>query len=259
MQQCHTRENMFQLIFTLFDALLSNWKGKLIGISSDGASNMKGAFSGVVTCLQKLALPGLYCIWCCVHQMDLVVQKAIALFCNKNFVSSVMDITGHLHHQVNLNPEMQSKCLKFVNTHWLSMEQFLSWFNLNRCCLTQYFDEKRPSCSPTKFFWIMACLLKGFIQTVNSMLVAMQDLSNLLNEQEKCLELLMNTLKGDCNVKGLDQFTSVLEHVLCGSHQGSYEDAKTLIKDQDPFILCLLEDILTTAMPEYTKVIHSTA
>ena len=105
----------------------------------------------------------------------------------------------------------------------------------------------------------MACLLKGFIQTVNSMLVAMQDLSNLLNEQEKCLELLMNTLKGDCNVKGLDQFTSVLEHVLCGSHQGSYEDAKTLIKDQDPFILCLLEDILTTAMPEYTKVIHSTA
>ena len=34
---------MFQLIFTLFDALLSNWKGKLIGISSDGAFNITGA------------------------------------------------------------------------------------------------------------------------------------------------------------------------------------------------------------------------
>jgi hypothetical protein len=44
MQLHHTGENMFQLIVTFFDTLLSNWKGKLIGISSDGASNMTGAF-----------------------------------------------------------------------------------------------------------------------------------------------------------------------------------------------------------------------
>ena len=162
---------MFQLIDTFFDALLSNWKGKLIGISSEGAFNMTGAFSGVVTRLQKLALPGLYRIWCCAHQMDLVVQKAIAFLCDKNFVSSVMGITGHLRRQVNLISEMQSKCPRFVNTCWLSMEQFLSWLILNRPCLTQHFDEKRPSCSPTKSFLIMAYVLKGFVQTVNSMLV----------------------------------------------------------------------------------------
>ena len=46
---------------------------------------------------------------------------------------------------------------------------------------------------------------------------------------------------------------------MCESYQVSYEDAETLIKDQDSFILCLLEDILTTAVPDYTKVIHSTA
>ena len=60
-------------------------------------------------------------------------------------------------------------------------------------------------------------------------------------------------------MKGTDQFTDVLEHVLCVSYQASYEDAETLIKDQDLFILCLLEDLLTTAVTEYTKVIHSTA
>ena len=69
----------------------------------------------------------------------------------------------------------------------------------------------------------------------------------------------MNTLKEDCIVNGSDQFTDVLEHVLCGSYQVSYENADILIKDQHPFILCLLEDILTTAVPGYTKVIHSTA
>jgi hypothetical protein len=69
----------------------------------------------------------------------------------------------------------------------------------------------------------------------------------------------MSTLKEDCNVKGPDQFTYVLENVLYGSYQVSYGNAETLIKDQDKLILCLLEDILTTAVPEYKKVIHSTA
>jgi hypothetical protein len=105
----------------------------------------------------------------------------------------------------------------------------------------------------------MACVLKGFIQTVSSTLVAIQGLSTLLNEKEKCLELLVNTLKEGCNVKGPDQFTDEMGHVLCGSYQVSYENAEILIKDQDPFILCLLEDIFTTAVTEYAKVIHSTA
>ena len=83
MQHCHTGENLFQLNVMFFDALLINWKGKLIGISSDGASNMTGAFSSVVTCLQNLALPGLYHIWCCAHQMDLVVQKSIAFYATR--------------------------------------------------------------------------------------------------------------------------------------------------------------------------------
>ena len=93
-----------------------------------------------------------------------------------------MGITGHLCCQVNLISEMQSKCPQFFNTCWLSMEQFLSWLNLNRPPLTHHFDEKRPSCSPTKSFWIMAYVLKGFVQTVNSMLVAIIGLSSLLNE-----------------------------------------------------------------------------
>ena len=101
------------------------------------------------------------------------------------------------------------------------MEQFLSLLILNRPHLTQHFDEKRPSCSPTKSFWILAYVSKGFVLTVNSTLVAIQGLFTLLNEQEKFLEILMNTLKEDCIVNGSDQFTDVLDHVLCGSYKVS--------------------------------------
>ena len=83
----------------------------------------------------------------------------------------------------------------------------------------------------------MAYVLKGFVQTVSSKLVAIHGLSTLLNKKEKYLELLLKTLKEDWNMKGTDQFTDVLEHVLCVSYQASYEDAETLIKDQDLFIL----------------------
>ena len=132
----------FCLLLCVFDALLDNWKDKLIGISSDTASIMAGALSGVDTPILKLALSGLYCVLCCSHQMDLVVQKAIAFLYDKNFVSNIMGISGHLNCQGDLISEMQSKGPHLVNTSWLSMEQLLPWLTLNRPCLTQHFNEK---------------------------------------------------------------------------------------------------------------------
>ena len=93
------------------------------------------------------------------------LSKGNYFLCNKNFVSSIMGITGYLHCQVSLISVKQYKCPWFVNTCWLSMEQFFSWLILNRPNLTQHFDEKRPSCSPTKSFWILAYVLKGFVLT----------------------------------------------------------------------------------------------
>ena len=101
-------------------------------------------------------------IGCCAHQMDVVVQKAIPFLCNKNFVSSIMGITGHLHCQVNLISEKQYKCPWFVNTCWLSIEQFLSWLILNRPHLTQHFDEKRPSCFSYKVLLSFGLCIERF-------------------------------------------------------------------------------------------------
>ena len=52
--------------------------------------------------------------------------KGNCFFMQQEFVSRVMGITGYLRCHVNLISEMQSKCLQFVNTNWLLMEQFLS-------------------------------------------------------------------------------------------------------------------------------------
>ena len=176
------------------------------------------------------------------------MQQEFCVKCNGYHWTFALPSKYYFRNAIQMS--MICQYLLVVKTHWLSMDLLLSCLIVNRPCLTCHFNEERPSCSPTKFFWSMAYVLKGFAQTVNSMLRAIKGMSTLLIKQGNCLELLVNTLKEDCNVNGPDQFTDVLEHVLCGSYQVSHEDAETLIKDQDPFILCLLEDIFTTAVPD---------
>ena len=59
-----------------------NWKENLIGISSNGTSNMSGRFSGAVTRLHQVSVQGCYRVWCAAHQMNLVVQTKILKLCN---------------------------------------------------------------------------------------------------------------------------------------------------------------------------------
>jgi len=49
----HTGENMFQLVVEFLDVMCAEWRAKLIGVSTDGASTMVGSIQGVVTCIEK--------------------------------------------------------------------------------------------------------------------------------------------------------------------------------------------------------------
>ena len=68
--ESHTGENTFLLISKFLDALCEKWKKKLIGVSTDGASNMHGRHQGTVTQLDQVCLDGFYRIWCGAHQLD---------------------------------------------------------------------------------------------------------------------------------------------------------------------------------------------
>jgi len=157
---------MFNLISDFFNALSDNWKSKLIGISSDGTSNMTGCRAGVEIRLHQVSLPGCYRVWCAAHQMDLVVQKIFVKLCDDSFITTVMGITGHLRRQQNLITEMKSKCPRFIDTRWLSMQKLLKWFVLKRPRLQRHFEEKQPSCAPGNPFWIIVYVLKAFVDSV---------------------------------------------------------------------------------------------
>ena len=49
MYESHTGDNMFDLTTKILDVLCPNWKDKVIGVTTDGASNMTGCHVGMVT------------------------------------------------------------------------------------------------------------------------------------------------------------------------------------------------------------------
>jgi hypothetical protein len=76
MFDCHTADNIFNMLVKFCDALYGKWRAKLIGMSSDDENMMIGCHIDLVTrmiaCAENLVLH----IWCALHQIDLVVKSA---------------------------------------------------------------------------------------------------------------------------------------------------------------------------------------
>jgi len=152
-----------------------------------------------------------------------------------------MAITGHLHQHRNLISEMKSKCPRFIDTRWLSMQRLLQLLISKRPCLQQHFEEKNPFCAAQKNFWIIVYVLKAFVDTINKSLVAIQKLSTLLNCQKMRLEKLVNEFMKDCGVEGPSIFQHDNDSVVSGSYHVLYENDELFMKDQDMFIVDLLQ------------------
>jgi hypothetical protein len=179
---------------------------------------MTGRVNCVVSCIHCECLTdSVYRVWCGAHQLDLVAQKVFQKLCSDQFVNIVMGITGHLRRQQNLISEMGSKCPRFIDTQWLSMEVFLSWIIANRSRLQLHFEEKKPARSPDDKWWIVVFSLHAFVSTFNVCLKKIQALTTLLCKQKHRINKLSKTLIEEGYVDGpVDAFDeNNAECVIC--------------------------------------------
>lgn len=101
---------MFELLKQLLDALRPDWKKKILGFTSDGASSMTGKNFGLATKIGEVAGDGFYRIWCAAHQLDQVVQKLTNTLLDENFFSVLQRMTGYLRRQKTLKLPIGFKC-----------------------------------------------------------------------------------------------------------------------------------------------------
>ena len=195
MFESHTGLYMYQLFEKVFDVLCCNWREKIIGYTSDGASSMTGSVKGVGTRIGQVALPGFFRIWCGAHQLDLVVQAVLKSMYNEAFVKTIQSLTGYLRRQQNLIRAMRCKCPRFIDTRWLSMGRLLTWLKSKRRHIINHLEEKNPECRPSLDWWIIVYAMQKVIEICNKYMTELQGKQLLVSQQKTILNRLMTRLK----------------------------------------------------------------
>ena len=124
---CKTAKILFDIASTALNAVISGWRKKLIGISTDGENTMTGRLNCMVTLFQRAADGEDVCrVWCALHQLGLVVRKAYQALHTETFIGLLTGLIGYLRREQNLITEMKSTCPKLALTRWAHMHRMLA-------------------------------------------------------------------------------------------------------------------------------------
>ena len=69
----HTAAVILDTAPKALDFLCPSWKYSIVGVSTYGKRKMTGRISGIATRFQNVTKPGFIHIWCCAHQLDIVI------------------------------------------------------------------------------------------------------------------------------------------------------------------------------------------
>ena len=89
LNKSHTGDYLSKLVIDALDAIDNNWKLKLLSLSSDGAANVTGRHSGLISRLQRLCYAEgaskIFRTWCALHQFDPCVKKLLKTLPDETF------------------------------------------------------------------------------------------------------------------------------------------------------------------------------
>ena len=170
MLEKHTGQYMFDLIKDMLDAIVPDeeWHHKLLGCSTDGASNNTGRVKGLTNHLNQECLDGFVHVWGGIHQLDLVVKKGIKGLMDDGYVKELTTGSGYLRRQFNLITLMKSKCPKFVDTRWIGLRRLLQWLKTHRMEIIAYFAQRASLAAFSNIWWIISMCLLTYLEIVES-------------------------------------------------------------------------------------------
>ena len=106
-------------------------------------------------------------VWCGLHQLDMVVQKTVTMFCDDDFYSTLTSLIGYLQHQHNLISIRKSTCPKVADTRWLSLGRVSKWLLQKYVPICDYLELKQPQCVPPCQWWIFLSVVNVVMESVD--------------------------------------------------------------------------------------------
>jgi len=194
----HTGEAMYNMIETIFDMLCTDWKSKIIACSTDGAANMTGHISGLVTHLSNVSSPGFVRIWCSLHQIDLVMQQIFQKVDSKRFYPVLTGMISHLRWQKTLIDRLKSMCPALSGTHWVSMSRISSYLLQHRMEILEHYESlpiERHKSEPMQMFWIYLTVVNVIATEVNDTVQHLQGKQALLSQQTLEIDSLIQRIQ----------------------------------------------------------------
>ncbi|CAK9230888.1 unnamed protein product [Sphagnum troendelagicum] len=179
MFDCHTTDNIFNMLVKFLDALYGKWRAKLISMSSDNENTMTGRhtnlFTRMIACIENPVLR----IWCALHQIDLVVKSTAEELAGDEWIMFTWSFSIFLRAQANLITSMAVKCPKKTN-RWTHLGHLLQFFKDHRHRTVTYAETHRPEQTPTSVWWVITFVVSPTINAINVTFVILQNRSLMI-------------------------------------------------------------------------------
>ena len=248
LNESHTGDYLSKLVIDALDAIDDNWKLKLLSLSSDGAANMTGRHSGLVSRLQRLCYAEgaskIFRTWCALHQLDLCVKKLLKTLHDETFIDCLTGLSNWLRRQQNFAAEY-GKCPRFIETRWITTCTVLQWIIMKRSIIEDILLEKQPAVAPSDSFWVLVYVVHAFLEPVEHVFKCLQGSEITIIEQERALSNLASELMEQGRIQ---EYTE--EEISAGSP--SFRDGSFVMCHSDGEVL--IGEMMTACGEKYESL-----
>lgn len=171
-------KSLFPTLSKFMIAKSPSWKGRLIGLFTDGAPNMAGLVQGFKTRLTNfVSNSAFYWIWYLAHQPDIIAKNGTLRFADMVqflFMQMLTTTVVWLRLQAMIIRRLKAKCPYMITVRWISVAKVLKWLIAHRSVLVDILDEKGYAVVPNNVWWLTAMAVLVFFYPVITALETLQ-------------------------------------------------------------------------------------
>ena len=203
---------------------------------------MTGSIQGVVTQLEQQAEHQIYCVWCGLHQLDLVMKGVYEQLLEGEFVKMMSAVVTHFRAENNLIADMGQSTYPKMTMRWVVMGVVCDWLLQKQPWLFEHFNsaDKYQKHMPPMSWWVIIVVVNTLTKYVNKVFIQLQSDDLLVCQQKVILEKLAVDICAHTHVEGPNPTDEIVicqgPNLVFGQFSISHESIVKLIYDQGLFI-----------------------
>ncbi|GMF65481.1 unnamed protein product [Phytophthora lilii] len=167
---------MFSTLERVLNAVLPNWRHRLIGVATDGDAQMPPRVLDIVARLQQeAATPVVYRSSSGCHQLDCIVTNFYSSLQGGCFLLVLKELSAYIRRQPELlarmdpPPSSPTVCHSSISSkeRWLALGKETNWIAAHRELLSQHFDAEKPPSAPDNSWWLFFAAVDWVATRVN--------------------------------------------------------------------------------------------